>query len=86
MAKPVKKFKCGGVSAAIFENTFEKDGQKFDTHSVQIQRTYKDKEDNFQHTSSFRETDLPKVALVAQKAYEELTMSKPAEDGKESSK
>ena len=80
MGSPIKTFKCGGVSAAIFKNTIEHEGKTFDTHNVQIQRTYKDKDGSFQHTSSFRETDLPKVALVAQKAYEHLTMAQANEE------
>ena len=75
MNKPMVKFKCENVSAAIFENVLETDdGRKLARHDVQIQRTYKDKEGNFQHTNTFRDYDLPKVILVAQKAYEELTL------------
>jgi hypothetical protein len=74
MTKPIKKFRAGGVSAAVFENLMKVNGAQVKTYSVQIQRTFKDKDGEFKHTSGFRENDLPKVALVARKAYEHLTL------------
>lgn len=79
MTKPVKKFRSGGVSAAVFENLMDVNGAQVMRCSVQIQRTYKDKDGEFKHTSSFRENDLPKLALVAQRAYEYLTMKEEEE-------
>jgi hypothetical protein len=79
MTKPVKKFRSGGVSAAVFENPVDVNGAQAKRYSVQIQRTYRDKNGEFRHTSGFRENDLPKLALVAQKAYEFLTMKEEEE-------
>lgn len=79
MAKPVKKFRSGGVSAAVFENPVDVNGAQVKKFSVQIQRTYKDKDGEFQRTNSFGENDLPKLALVAQRAYEFLTVKEEEE-------
>lgn len=79
MARPVKKFRSGSVGAAVFENLVDVNGAQVKKFSVQIQRTYRDKDGEFRHASSFRENDLPKLALVAQKVYEFLTMKEEEE-------
>ena len=75
--KPIKVFKAGGIRAAIWENTVTRNGNEVTVHSVQIDRTYKDGEE-FRRTSRFNVADLPKVRLVAAKAFEFLTL-KPEE-------
>lgn len=79
MTKPVKKFRSGGVSAAVFENLVEVNGVQVKKFSVQLQRTYRDKDGEFKHTNSFGDNDLPKLVLVAQRAYEFLTMKEEEE-------
>ena len=71
--KPVQVFKAGGVRAAIWENTIEKDGQSIPTYSIQIDRTYKDG-DQWKRTSHFRLNDLAKVELVTRKAFESISL------------
>jgi len=62
---PVKKFQAGGIAAAIWENSIKlKNGQQINSLSVTIDRTYKDKNDNWQHSGSFRVNDIGKVQLV----------------------
>jgi len=68
--QPEKKFRAGAVSATVWGNSVEKDGKQATYNSVSMERSYKDKEGNWQSTNSFRTNDLPKLALVAQKAYE----------------
>ena len=71
---PVKKIKAGGISIAIWENQSQFNGQEAIFKTVSLQRTYKDKQDQWQHTSSLRVSDIPKAILVLQKAYEELIL------------
>jgi hypothetical protein len=77
--QPKKKFKAGGVAATIWENerTIEKDGKKMKVifETVTVERNYKDGE-QWKKTSTFRKNDLPKVMLVAQKAFEEISLNK----------
>jgi len=76
---PAKVFKAGGVRAAIWANTVDRDGNEVTVFSVQLDRSYKDG-DEFRQTSRFNVNDLPKVQLVAAKAFEFLAM-KGQEDG-----
>lgn len=71
--KPVKKFVAVPVSVSIWEQTGEKDGKKYSFNTLTLQRTYKDKEDNYQNTQSLRVNDIPKAELVLRQAFEYLT-------------
>ena len=72
MAQPEKKFKVGACTASVFVNEVATENGKTAMRSVSLQKTYKDKEGNFQHSSSFRANELPKAILALTKAYEYL--------------
>ena len=74
MAKPEKVFKVGGCTASVFENQMNgMNGPAGTTFkSVTLQRMYKDKDGNFQYTSSFKLNDIPKATLALEKAYDYL--------------
>ncbi len=74
MGEKIKEFKAGAISATIWENTNKVKGKDVTFQTVAISRSYKDKEEKWQTTSSFRISDLPKVELVARKAYQYLTL------------
>lgn len=75
--KPVEKFRDGPVSATIWENRVQnKYGELGTFYTISIERNYKDKEDKWKSTSSFRSQDMPKVRFVADKAYEFLVKNK----------
>ncbi len=80
--KPVQVFKAGGVRAAIWENTIERDGRSVPAYSVQIDRTYKDGEE-WKRTNRFRLSELPRVELVARKAFEFLSLKGENDGDKE---
>lgn len=68
--KPVKKFQAGGISAAVWKNkTKLKDGKEIETLSVTVERRYKDSNDEWNNSSSFRLNDVPKLMLVLSKSY-----------------
>ena len=69
---PEKKFKAGAVTATVWKNKTE-DDKEYST--VSFERSYKDKNGEWQKTSSLRVNDLPKAAMVISKAYEFLAMS-----------
>ena len=71
--KPSKVIRAGSVSASIWESKASKDGREFPVWSVRIERSYK-KGDTWQRTSSYGLADLPKVQLVAAKAFEHLAL------------
>ncbi len=75
MPKPLKQFAASNsIRAVIWENKHENGDQKFTTHTVRVERRYKDRDGNWQSTNGFGKNDLPKLALVVGKAFEFLTM------------
>jgi hypothetical protein len=79
MAKPEKKFKIGACTASVFVNEIQTGNGKAEIKSVSLQRAYKDKNGEFQHTTSFGANDIPKAVLALIKAYDYLTASDTAE-------
>lgn len=73
--KPAFTVRAGAVKATVWANEVESNGQKFTVHNTDIVRTYKDGE-QWKETNQYRKNDLPKVALVAQKCFEFLTVGK----------
>ena len=71
---PEKKFRASPVSATIWANEAERDGKKTKYFTVSLNRSYKDKAGEWQHTNSMRLSDLPKAILVLSKAYEYLAL------------
>ena len=71
--KPERKYKVGGVSAAVFKhNGKTQDGRSFERRKVVLDKTYKDSNDAWQHTNSLDVNDLPKAILALSKAYDAL--------------
>ena len=71
---PEKKFRAGAVTATIWKNTSQNGDGEYST--ISFERSYKDKNDNWQTTNSLRVNDLPKAKLVLDKAYEYLVLNK----------
>lgn len=72
---PEKRFGAGAISASIWLNEgTSKTGEKTEFKTISLQRRYKDKDGEWQTSNSMRINDLPKVALVAEKAYEYLVL------------
>lgn len=74
---PLKKFRAGAVSATVWSNQ-TKDGEN-EYKSISFERSYKDQDGAWKTTTSLRMNDLPKAALVLQKAYEYLTLNEGTE-------
>ena len=79
MAQPEKRFKVGACTASVFVNEVAGRNGVGILKSVSLQRAYRDKEGNFQHTASFKANDIPKAILALSKAYEYLVMDDEAE-------
>jgi hypothetical protein len=79
---PETKFRAGAIAATIWSNESTRDGKKVVYHSVSFERSYKDKNDQWQTTNNLRTQDIPKAILVLSKAYEHLALN--AEDTDES--
>lgn len=72
--KPVKEFRAlggGAVTASVWRNESEKDGQILVSYSIRVQKRYRDRETGAWHDSEYYfPEDLPKLRLVVEKAYE----------------
>lgn len=75
MNKPEKKFRAGAISATIWKNAGEKNGSEYAFNTITLSRSYKDKAGQWKTSGSLRLTDLPRAALVLNKAYEHLVIS-----------
>jgi hypothetical protein len=81
--KPIKDFRAGGgIQASVWRNKVEKNGQTVVRHSVRIQKQFRKDSGDYQETDYYFRDDLPKLILVAQKAFEfiALSESKDAEE------
>ena len=81
MATPEITFRHGLCSASIFEQDFEKDGAKLTVRTVTFQRSYLDKEGNWQQTNSLKVNDIPKAVICLNKCFEFLTSNSFADAG-----
>lgn len=72
---PVSKFRAGSIVATIWENEVQKDGNPTKFNTISFERSYKDKNDQWQTTNVLRTNDLPKAILVLSKAYEHLSLT-----------
>ncbi|MHC4538687.1 MAG: hypothetical protein ACYS74_02765 [Planctomycetota bacterium] len=66
---PTKVFQCGRIKAAIWEGQKVIDNTIVNVHTIKIDRSYKDDDEEWKHTNLFYSEDLPKIAMVASEAY-----------------
>lgn len=73
--KPDKKFRVGGVVAAVWTNSIEHDGKEDEFKVVSLEKNYKDMDGNWRKTSTFIESDVARAILALNKAYEYISVS-----------
>ena len=77
---PVKEFRAGGIRAAIWKHEVQQDERLIVRFSTKIEKRYRKKQtDEWQSTDQYFPEDLPKLALVATKAFEFVSL-KESED------
>lgn len=76
--QPEKKFSAGPISASVWANTANVNGEEKSIPSVQFQKRYQDKDGNWKNTSSLSTRDLPKAMIVLGKAFEYLSLKETA--------
>jgi hypothetical protein len=93
---PEKKFRAGSVTVSLWKNAVagskfgdsnavdqkvvdQKSGNS-GYYTISMERSYKDKNGNWQNSGSLRVNDLPKAALVLNRAYEFLVLKESQED------
>jgi hypothetical protein len=70
--KPAAHFKVKGIRVSLWRESRKGPTGTFASWSITMDRSYKDAQGQWQHTSSLKEHDLPKAILALQKAYEYL--------------
>jgi len=72
---PEKEFRAGAIRATIWKNKGKtKDGDETEFNTISFERSYMDKEGEWQTTSTLRVNDLPRAQMVLKKAYEHLVL------------
>ena len=66
--KPIFSRRLNKIEVAIWRN----ESEAAVWHNVTFQRTYRDEKGEIQNTSNFRMDDLPALAFLALKAYDQM--------------
>jgi hypothetical protein len=73
--KPAKEFRAGTICAAIWTKSETHDGRSVLQHNIRIQKRYRDERTGeWKTTSYFRSEDMPRLALVANRVFEHVTL------------
>ena len=77
--KPIDRLKDGALKATIWAN----ESQKGVFYSVEFSRNYKDEHDHYQDSKSFSGAELLRVAHLAAKAYDRISILRQSEGEEE---
>ena len=72
MAQPLKKFRAGQISCALWENEAKVDGRNVVMLKATIERRYKNKEGNWKSSNSFGRNEIPLAIYCLQKAFDAI--------------
>jgi len=82
---PDREFRAGAIRASIWGDEAEQDGRTYTRHTVKIEKRYRDDRNEWKSTQYFFPNDLPRLALVASKAYEYVVLNGRQDRGEEES-
>ena len=69
---PVAKLRAGQVSSALWENQIQVKGAAVTILKATVQRRYKDRDGNWQSSSSFSRNEIPLAIHCLRKAFEKI--------------
>lgn len=69
-ALPEATFRYGAIKATVWKNVQKANGNEFTVRNINLDRGYKDKEGNWQSTTSMQSGDLPKAIRALQAAQD----------------
>ena len=72
MAGPLKKFRAGQISCALWENEAKVNGRMVRMLKTTVERRYKDKNNQWQSSNSFGRNDIPLVKYCLDRAFEAI--------------
>ena len=80
--RPEREFRVGAVRVTVWGNPrYGADGKTWVSHRIAMDRGYKDHDGNWKKADTLETDDIPKAILALKRAYEYLTMNKPANAG-----
>jgi len=81
--RPIKQFKAGNISGAVWENEREKNGTIISFKTVSIKRSWYDKDKKIwrDETINLHKTDIPKILVVLNKVQEEILLNHDEKEG-----
>jgi hypothetical protein len=73
MSRPLKKFRAGQISCALWENEVTtQDGRSVQMLKATVERRYKDKDGEWKSGNSFSRNEIPLVKYCLDKAFEAM--------------
>ena len=73
--QPLKEFRAGTITASIWPERNGQAGKGHPQFTIRVQKRYRDERSGqWKTTAYFRPDDLPKLALVAEKAFEHIAL------------
>lgn len=79
--QPVKEFRSKTITAAVWRNEHEEQGTVVSRYSVRIRKRWHDRRTGeWKDTDYYFADDLPRLCLVAEKAFEYITLKESEED------
>jgi hypothetical protein len=77
MKQPLAKFRAGSVSAALWENEANVNGQKTTLLKATVERRYKDGSGTWKSSGSFSRNEIPLAIFCLEKAFEKMVGEQP---------
>jgi hypothetical protein len=77
--RPVAEFRSRNIQASIWKSEVEKDGRAVPRYSVRIEKRYRKDNGSYETTNCFFPEELPRLQLLAQKAFEYTTLTSRTE-------
>ena len=72
MTGPLKKFRAGQISCALWENEASVNGRQIVMLKATVERRYKDRDGRWKSSGSFGRNDIPLVIWCMQKAFDSM--------------
>jgi hypothetical protein len=80
---PIKEFRAGNLEASIWRNEVQADGRARTRHSIRIKKQFRTEDGSYQDTNYFFPSELPQLALLANRAFEYVVLSEDSPDSDE---
>ena len=77
---PIKKFRAGSISCAIWENEANIGGRQVPILKATVERRYKDKDGQWKSSGSFSRNEIPLAIYCLNKAFEAMVEERTGDE------